>query len=386
MGDLAFYLATEGFDVNIVTGRQTYDDSNAQLLPQEIINNVHIFRVWTSSFGRSYLLGRSIDYLSFYITALWCLFKLVHSGDLLVAKTDPPLISVVAAIIAKIKNGILINWVQDLFPDVAEVLGIKGVSSIGPLLKYLRNKSLNLAHRNVVIGASMKRLLIDAGISTSKVQIIHNWADEDSIHPISSEISSLRIKWGLADKYVVGYSGNMGRAHEFETLLDAAEMLLSNTQVFFLFIGGGAQRAFIESEVARRALVNVRFYPYQPRSDLAESLSAPDLHIVSLRPALEGLIVPSKYYGIAAAGRPILFIGSQSGEIAQLISASSSGAAVDIGDAKKVAEFIERLASNHGIGTQMGENARNYFEDHFTRTLLLSAWQSLLASIDDENR
>jgi len=125
-------------------------------------------------------------------------------------------------------------------------------------------------------------------------------------HPVAN---SLREEWNLGQKFVVGYSGNFGRAHDFATVLDAAAMLRDLRDVHFLFVGNGAQLPWVQARVAALGLTDVSFRPYQPLDRLALSLSVPDLHLVSLKPELEGLIVPSKFYSVLAAGRPVLFVG-----------------------------------------------------------------------------
>ena len=133
--------------------------------------------------------------------------------------------------------------------------------------------------------------------------VIHNWSDDQSVHPVAPVGDPLRADWGLQGKFVVGYSGYLGRAHEYDTLLAAAQLLKDNTDVVFLFIGGGHQHETMKQEIQRRGLErSFQFRPYQPADVLSYSLSAPDVHWISLKPEMEGLIVPSKFYGVAAAG------------------------------------------------------------------------------------
>src|SRR5690606_15284067 len=127
--------------------------------------------------------------------------------------------------------------------------------------------------------------------------------------PIPHEDNPLRQQWRLDGHFVVGYSGNMGEAHEFDTILDAAEQLRAHGRVRLLFIGGGKHRTYVERVAAERGLYNGIFKPYQPRERLSDSLSAADVHVISLRPEFQGLIVPSRFYGVAAIGRPCLHIG-----------------------------------------------------------------------------
>src|SRR5215467_1773262 len=273
--DLTFHLVKTGTAVHVITGRQVYDDPDFTLPSNELIQGVRVIRVWTTRFGRQNLLGRTLDYLTFYLSAAWSLFALVKPEDVVVAKTDPPLISVVAAMVVKSRGAKLINWIQDLFPEVAVALGVGGIKGLEGLLRSGRNWSLRTASKNVVIGDGMGKKLAGEGIKPDAIQVIHNWADGCVIQPVDREKNDLRREWNLQDAFVVGYSGNIGRAHEFHTILDAAEKLKSAANIVFLFIGGGAQRDRIEEEARRRGLENIMFKPYQPREQLALSLTVP---------------------------------------------------------------------------------------------------------------
>ena len=156
--------------------------------------------------------------------------------------------------------------------------------------------------------------------------VIPNWADGHAITPVAHDDNPLRRDWGLEGKFVVGYSGNLGRAHEFETILGAAERLKNDPRIRFLFIGSGAQAESVRTAAAKRGLDNLMFQPYQPREMLKFSLGAADAHLVVLRPDLEGLIVPSKTYGCLAAGRPVIFMGDPQGEIGRMLAGVRCGA------------------------------------------------------------
>jgi colanic acid biosynthesis glycosyl transferase WcaI len=346
LSDLAFGLAKQNSQqpLHIVTSRQRYDDAAAQLPAEEVILNVHIHRVTTTRFGRQNLLGRAIDYLSFYAASFITLIKLTKSGDTLIAKTDPPLISVIAALVAKIKRAHLVNWLQDLFPEVAAELGVKLARGLPyKLLKTLRNQTLRQAKMNVAIGELMAERLKSEGIPADKITVIHNWADEEQLHPVPHEQNPLREAWGLQGKFVVGYSGNLGRSHDFDTILNAAAALKDRDDIVFLMIGGGAQLPSVQKQCVEKGLTNVLFKPYQPRENLSESLSVADVHLISLKPELEGLIVPSKFYGILAVGRPIIYIGAQDGELARLINNEKCGKVLSTKNAEQLASEINEL-------------------------------------------
>lgn len=379
LGDLAFDLARKGVQTTVITSRQVYDNPSARLPAREVVQDVQVIRVWTSRFGRSSLIGRAIDYFTFYFSALASILLEADRGDTIVAKTDPPLISVIASWGARWKGAKLINWVQDLFPEVAVELGVSLLQGrAGSVIKHLRNRSLMAADRNVVLGEHMQNRLIGEGVAEARIRIIHNWSDEGAIYPVKREENRLRKEWELSNKFVVGYSGNMGRAHEFGTILGAAEILRQRTDIVFLFIGGGARRHWVEEQISARNLKNIILKPYQPREQLAESLSVPDVHFISLKPRLEGLVVPSKFYGILAAGRPVLFAGSPTGEIANMIKKAKCGVSIELEDARTLAGAIERLVEDEVYCVQMGVSARSEFDRAYGMKKSLRAWSKVL--------
>jgi glycosyltransferase involved in cell wall biosynthesis len=226
--------------------------------------------------------------------------------------------------------------------------------------------------------ARLKARLREGG---DRVRVIHNWADGEAIRPSPVDANPLRKLWGLEGKFVVGYSGNMGRGHEFDTMLRAAQSLRDDARFVFLFIGDGARRAEIERRVAEWGLSNVMFRPYQAREQLGQSLTVPDVHLVSMRPELEGLMLPSKIYGIAAAGRPAVFIGDPEGEISQLLKEEQCGYAVAQGDWATLAKQLQGLAKDASLCEGMGSNARLMFERRFDRPIAMKAWRELLLSL-----
>ncbi len=381
LSDLAFDLATDAFEVHVVTSRLSYDDPTATFPSLELVGGVCVHRVWTSHFGRKKLLGRLFDYATFYPMALLALLRVLRRGDIAVAKTDPPLISVVVALAAWLRRATLVNWLQDVFPEVATALNVRGANIVSKVLMLVRNRTLSSAAANVVVGERMARTIVALGVPEPTIRIVPNWVDGDAIKPRARDAHDLRRQWNLSDKFVVGYSGNAGRAHEFDTLYDAAKLLRDDASIIFLFIGGGHHYAQLQARVAAAGLQNFIFKPYQPADMLPESLTAPDVHFISLRPELEGLIVPSKFYAAAAAGKPVLFVGEESGEISQAVKTFHCGAAYHVGDASGLAGAITMLSRNFQAAESWGKNARYAFEQHFERGLAMAKWRALLHDI-----
>ncbi len=390
---LAFALAERDYRIAIVTSRQLYGRPDGDLPARETIGGVDIYRVWTTRFGRYNLLGRAVDYLTFYLSAGWLLWWLVQRGDVVVAKTDPPMLSVLTVPIAAARRARPVNWLQDIFPEVAEASGFRKLPLASWIIRTMRNWSLKHARMNIAIGTRMAKRLDGLGVSAERVRVIANWAGGKLVHPVEPALNPLRKAWELDGKFVVGYSGNLGRAHEYGTLLEGIARLeeragtvadagggTGTPEIVWLFIGSGALYKKFEAEVRARGLKSVMFQPYQPAGRLAESLSAADVHLVSLRPEMEGLIVPSKFYGVAAAGLAI-FIGDEDGEIARILAAEGCGWTVKPGDGAGLAERIRRLADAPQAVRQAGARARSAFELKFDFPNALAAWEKLLGEL-----
>jgi colanic acid biosynthesis glycosyl transferase WcaI len=381
--DLAFHLADCGIEVRVVTSRQRYDEADAHLPESETIDRVTIHRIPTTWFGRSALIGRGLDYLSFYSSAYRSVLACARPGDVLVAKTDPPLLCLPAMQAAKRRGLHLVNWLQDLYPEIAAELGVPFIK--GPLgrgLLQLRDASLRAAVVNVVVGEGMAEIVRQRGISPERIRVIPNWCDDEEIRPMAPLDNPLRLEWGLGDRFVVGYSGNLGRGHEFATVLAASERLRGDQHLCFLFIGGGNRFAELARAVRERGLDHLfRFLPYQERGVLKLSLGVPDIHLISLRPELEGLIVPSKLYGIAAAGRPIIAVTAPDGEISGLVRRHGCGQVVEPGDGELLAGTLRSLRADPGRLAEMGHRARAMLNAHFTRRCAFKRWGTLVEEV-----
>ena len=365
--------------IHLVCSRQRFDDPAACLPAYERMGSVAIHRVAMTRFGREWLPGRLLDYLSFYVTALWTVARLARRGDIVVVCTDPPLFSVLAAPLCRLRGARLVNWLLDLFPEVAASLGVVAGGRLGNrVLQRLRDATLRAAVANVVLGRRMVDYLVGRGIDRGRLCVIPNWADGQRIRPVPRRANALRSAWGIGQRFVVGYSGNLGRAHEFGTLMDAAAALQDRPDIVLLLIGNGHHRSWVEEEVRHRGLENVLMRPFQEESQLSQSLGVADLHIVSLRPALEGFIIPSKIYAITAAGRPALFIGDSDGEVAHLLAENDCGATVAVGDAAGLAAQIRRLADDPRLLEEWSSHARQAFDASFDRTVAVASWRALL--------
>lgn len=383
LSDLAEALAARGWPVAIITSRMRYDDPAVRLAPRETLDGVEVIRVATTRFGRAGIVGRLADYASFYLSAFASVLRNAKRGDFVVAKTDPPMLGAVIGLAARIKGARLINWLQDLYPEVAAEMGVGAMRGpAGRMLRAIRNRSLNRALLNVAIGERMAERLRAEGVAERRIAVLPNWSDDVAIQPVPRAEAVLRGEWGIRDRFVVGYSGNLGRAHEADTLVGAARLLVGRDDIVFLMIGSG----YASSQLAERAKAEglearFLFKPYQPRELLNQSLAVADVHWLSLRPEFEGLIVPSKFYGIASAGRPVIAVTDLDGEIGRLVRAEGCGVAVAPGDAEGLAAAISAMAADAEGTAAMGGKARALIDREFTGAAIIARWDRLFGAL-----
>ncbi|MBB2969611.1 glycosyltransferase family 4 protein [Mesorhizobium sp. RMAD-H1] len=382
VSSLAFSLARDGIEVEVIASRHYYNRPNEFLPAEETVNGVRIHRLWTSGFGRRALAGRAADYATFHLSAMAWWLRHARRDDICVLCTDPPLLAVSSALPIRLRGAKLVNWVMDLFPETAMELGMLRSDTLpGRTALGLRNWSMRRSALTICPIEAMARHLAGQGIAKETLRVVHHWSDKNEIRPVKPDENRLRRTWKLGRSFVIGYSGNFGRAHEFATVLDAAEKLLGVKGIRFLFIGDGQQRPFVEAEVQRRGLSNVVFKPFQPVENLQESLSVADVHLVSLLPQLEHCIIPSKFYGVLAAGRPTIFIGDPDGEVGSTVRTFQCGEAVRPGDVAGLIDSILRLKHSRLHLMTMGNNARYLLETAYSREYGTDAWQSAIAPL-----
>ena len=368
MTELSESLVGRGVDVTALAGRGRYTGGE-RLSRQADYKGVRIERAWATTFGKGSMAGRVLDYLTFYIGASWRLLRL-PSHDAVMALTTPPLIGFVALLIGRLRRMRVIMLVQDVYPDIAVALGaLRPRSPVTKALDWISSQVLKRSDRIVVLSDSMrKRITEKIGESrASRIDVIHNWADGTDIQPLREVSNPFIAEHNLAESFVVLFSGNFGRVNEFSTVLDAARLLRNRSDIVFLFVGGGAKEVEIQEYRRKHSLDNVKLLPYQPRHLLRYSLAAGNALLVTLANGLAGLSVPSKAYGIMAAGRPLLFVGDPGSDIASIITQNGCGAAVASGDSNRLAELVAMWSSERSKVENLGLAARSLFEKRFDR-------------------
>jgi colanic acid biosynthesis glycosyl transferase WcaI len=229
---------------------------------------------------------------------------------------------------------------------------------------------------NVALSPGMAARLAAQRVPRERLAVIPNWADGELIRPLAPQDNPLRAAWGLGTRFVIGYSGNLGWAHAVDPLIELMTLLEDEPGLVFLFIGAGSGYRALRTAIAARRVENVVFRPYQDRAQLPHSLTAPDVHLVTLRPEWEGLVMPSKLYGALAAGRPVVFIGDPEGDTARIVRAGP-GLVARPDAMPALAAQIRALQRDPACLAQMGAAARRAYEA-CPRDASLDAWTGCL--------
>ena len=249
---------------------------------------------------------------------------------------------------------------------------------------------LNVLHRSlyrnsdrvVVLGRDMLRLVHrKLGIEAGNVSTITHWADSDQIMPLDRNNNLLLRKLKLEDKFVIQYSGNMGRTHDLEVLIRCARILQQDLGIHFLFIGTGAKEHWLRKATQDLGLGNVTILPPQPRTELAQSLNACDLAVISFVKGMSGVSVPSRMYNILGAGKPILAIADADSELAQVILEAHVGWLVQPGAEEKAVQAIREAASNKVLLEEMSQRALAIVLKQYTKLQVMDRYEKLVRSV-----
>jgi glycosyltransferase involved in cell wall biosynthesis len=247
---------------------------------------------------------------------------------------------------------------MDVYPDVATDLDyFKAGGIIDGMTGALADYSRRHADGIIALGECMKQRLIRRGIDGARIFVADNWADGTSIQPLPRS--------GDPAQLVLLYSGNLGLAHDLDTLTGAILSLSVDPRFIFIFVGSGGRRAELQSFASAHNLSSIELRPYVDRTTLGESLSVGDIGLVTQRNVCCGSVVPSKVYGILAAGRPILYIGPREATPARIIHRFNCGWQVDCGEIDGLTRLLLHLANHPEEVALAGRNGRDALLQHY---------------------
>jgi colanic acid biosynthesis glycosyl transferase WcaI len=385
LADLAEDLAASGegrdWEVTALAGRATYAPGRPGPLPaRETWNGVAIRRVACTNFGRGSKLGRLADYATFFLSAALAVLTGPRQ-DVVVCLSTPPLVAALG-LLARLRGARFVYKVEDLYPDLAVALGaLRSDSFVAGALRRLSRFLLSRADAAVALDGAMAASLRERG--ARRVEVIPNWADGQALHPDPAKGDQFRRVHGLEKQhFVVLYSGNLGLAHRFDAVVDAFRGLESSpVQVVWLIVGDGPRLPEVRRQVT--GLSAVRFLGYQPRERLQDLYNAADVHLVTLRDEVAGLLVPSKYAAALAAGKPVLVVGGGGTDLHAEVADRQVGWACPHDPAAVAATLRQaaELASHPEQIRALGRNARQLFEEKYSRELARRSWARLLSEV-----
>jgi colanic acid biosynthesis glycosyl transferase WcaI len=373
--ELCETLADE-YEVTVVTGRLLgYEDEP----DYERRNGVEIVRVHSTAFDRAPLHRRAVNYFTYLARALRR-GLLADRPDAVLCMTDPPMVGDVALLVARRFRVPLLVISQDVFPEIAvELRRLTNPVLVG-LLRILTRFYLRRADRIVAIGETMKHRLEAKGADPARISVIPNWVDTEVIAPQPRDNPWAHAN-GIAAGFVVMHSGNIGHAQDLDTLIRSTALLRDLESLSVILIGFGARHAQYVRLSQTLDASAVRFLDYQPREALSQSLSSADVHFVGLARGLSGFVVPSRLYGILAAGRPALVAADADSETAQIVREVECGVVIEPGRPELLAETIRAAAAGEYDLEEMGRRGRAWVEANAARQVAMGRYRALLGEL-----
>jgi len=340
--------------VTVLAGRPSYDPSERHpyyLLRRELRGNLTVERVGSTTYPRFRMWRRVSNYLSYL--ALAVPRALAIRADMILAMTDPPVEGIAGAIVAKLTGRPFVYNIQDLYPDMALGGAIVPPSPWVEIWESLHQRALRRAALVIVLGEDMRDRIIAKGVDPTRVVIVRAGAALPERIPAADDPVAREIRCGFP--FVVLHAGNLGFYGAWDTLVRAAR-LLEHDGVGFVFVGDGAVKPQIEASAA--GCPAVRFLPFRPPQEIPCVLAAGDIHVVTVRRGLEGVVVPSKLYPILAAGRPVLAVAPEESDVARIVRRTGCGVVTDPDNPKALAEAVRALSRDPQRVVEMGRRAR----------------------------
>lgn len=377
--EIAEYFVTIGYDVTVIAGLPFYHGNvSAEYESITKLNGVKIKRLWNTTFNKSSFFGKSMNLLTFQISLL--VFALLHicRSSIVMVGTNPPL-AIVSAVLAAILKGFkLISVVQDLYPDILISSGYSDGRSLPYiLLSKVMRWSFNQCHIIVTISEDMKKY-IQTTYRAKKVHVINNMVI-GNVFPVNNY--QLKEKSGLTSKLVVMYSGNFGVAHEYYTLFGAVRQLSSNENIVFRIVGGGVNYEALKTVCSMEGLSNITFLPYVDKEELNSNLNIADIHMIIFNDDFKNVLMPSKYYGILASGRPLILITDSENDITRDIDRYNMGYIVERGNSQKLVDILLDILRNKNRLSEMGEHARRLYNERYAKELVFARYRQMLEEL-----
>jgi colanic acid biosynthesis glycosyl transferase WcaI len=367
----------EEHEVEVVTGVLHGHEGEPRRIEH---NGVQITRVASTSYERSRLGRRAVNYVSYLASAFQHALT-APKPDLILCMTDPPVIGDLGVLVGRRVGAPVLVISQDVFPEIATELGRLENPLVVGALRTLVGAYLRRADRIVAIGETMRRRLEDKGAPPERLRVIPNWVDTHEITPAARD-NAWAEQHDLVGPFVVMHSGNVGHAQDLDSLVRAATLLRDRDDIRIVIAGFGARHAQMVA-LARRLEVTeaVRFLPYQKRARLPLSLSSADVHVIGLARGLSGYVVPSRLYGVLAAARPVIVAADDESETARLVREVGCGIVIPAGRPDLLARVIREAAEGAYDLDAMGRLGRRYVEEDADRVVAMERYRALVREL-----
>ena len=325
---------------------------------------------------KSRALLRYLDFLVYFVLAGYA--ALGERAEVVVVETDPPILGALGAILGTLRRCRFVYYCQDIYPEVGIATGALKSRAMRLLVRFSNWVAFRCADAVVVLAADMAGLLRRKGVPGGKIVLVPNWIDCSKVKPQEPR-ADLRERY--ADRFVVMYAGNLGWTQNLDSVLDAALLLQKQSHLQFVLVGEGARRSHLEAEAKARRLTNVDFIARVDPSRMSEVLAAASLHLIPLGPGVAGTMVPSKVYGILAAGKPFIAMMERDAEVARIAAEAEVGFVVAPGDAAALAATITDCIGNRELLAEMGRRARVLAERSYNRRLMTRRFAEVLDAV-----
>jgi len=370
--ELAEDLSKE-FIINVFAGYPFYYSNN---LPKDLKNrNIKIKRIWCTNFSKDNLFFRTINEIIFAVNIF---FRVLFSKNRLnIIPSLPFILQLTVLLLNKIRNQeyILINY--EVIPELLAAIDVVKKDSLKyKILYYLSGKVIDNSKFTISIGNCMTKLLNKKTKHPEKIRFIPNWADSRKIIPIPKDKNEFLIRNNLTDKFIVSFSGNLGRYTDIESVLKAAKEL---EDVIFVFIGGGKKKEIVLE--FKNKLNNILFFDYLPAEEVKYSLNCGDIALVLMTKEAKGCVVPSKIYELMAAGKPLIIVSAEGTELENIIEKAKNGFIIRPKDYRSIKEAILRLKKDKQLLEEMGKNSRDYAVKNFEKKRITDKYLDILRKI-----
>lgn len=377
--------AREGHEVHVVTGFPSHP--RGVLFPgwerrwhrHEVVEGVHVHRVWTYLAPNAGVVRRTLNYLSFVPTSVWRALRLGRF-DVILA-TSPQFFNAVAGYLsAVLKRTPWVFELRDLWPESIVAVGAVRPSLAIRLLERLELRMYRHASRVVCVTKAFVRTLVERGVPAARLAYVPNGIEPEAWEG-AERAEAWRERLGAGPEDVaVTYVGTVGMAHGLGMVLDAAERLRDEPRIRFAVVGEGAERERLQREARVRGLESVKFAGMVPRADVPSVLAASDVSLVLLRDAPTfRTVLPSKMFEAMAAAKPVVL--GVDGQAREVLEASGGGVFVPPGDAGRLADVLRELAHDAGRRSALGRAGRAFVAREFDRDAWARRFTRLLATV-----